>query len=98
MATNDGGRSVLTIRNKILLNTVIFSRNTKYETISTMRVYYGGKNNVFKKVNVLNVLAILRGKFLVLLQGIKIEDAKEFFLKLEKHSENKNTQFNNTAW
>lgn len=51
-----------------------------------------------KKVNALNVLAVLRGKFLVFLQGIKIEDAKEFFLKLEKHSENKNTQFNNTAW
>lgn len=51
-----------------------------------------------KKVNALNVLAVLRGKFLVFLQGIKIEDAKEFFLELEKHSENKNTQFNNTAW
>lgn len=48
IANNGGGRNVLTIRNKILLDTINFSRNKKYQTISTMRVYYGGKNNVFK--------------------------------------------------
>lgn len=47
-ANNDGGRNVLTTKNKILLDTVNYSRNKKCQTISTICITGSGGENIFK--------------------------------------------------